>query len=196
MLESYEGRLQQLNEKDEYGVVTSLGTELSEVRTLLSQSAEVRKTLCSSLRNEKYPVADELRDKSFRHALCGAVMQAMLTDTEREAAGGGKTVKGCPDWNRVLNGLFPKAELDKACRKPYESHNLPVLQRLLATVENARLMAAYGMEEAYVSDLVRTIHSHSDLHRYQSALARNKKMSEQYQLKFDVDGLVFSQPES
>ena len=52
-------------------------------------------------------------------------------------------------------------------------------------------MTIYGMSDAWEADLERTVHNHSDLHRYQSALARNKKMSTQYHLKFDTDGLVF-----
>ena len=194
LMESYENRLAKLKDKTEYEAVTSIGEDLGEMHSMLHRAAEVRKTLCTSLRSARFPVQEELRDKSFRHALCASAMQAMLTDTEREVAatdGTGKE-KGCPDWTKVLNSLFPKAELDNAIKKPYAEANLPVLQRLLALVENARMMSVYGMKDAWAADLVRSIHSHPDLHRYQSALGRNKKMSEQYHLSFDTDGLVFS----
>ena len=188
LIEGFEGRLEKLNGKSEFDALNGTGRELDEIHDLLKDAAPVRKTLCSSLRSAKYPVQEEVRGKSFRHAFCAAAMQAMLTDTERESES--KTGSG-PDWNRVLNSLFPKAELDNATRKPYDPKNLPVLQRLLATVETARIMTVYGMNEAWEADLEKTIHGHSDLHKYQSALARSRKMSQQYNLKFDTDGLVF-----
>ena len=47
------------------------------------------------------------------------------------------------------------------------------------------------MNDAWVADLVRTIHGHANLHKYQSALARNRKMSNKYNLQFGTDGLQF-----
>ena len=193
LIDGFEDRLNRLKDKSEYEAVSSAGRELEDIRNRLQEAAPVRKTLCSSMRSAKYPVLDELKGRSFRHAFCSLTMQAMLTDTEREVSGkdGTEKSKGCPDWTRVLNSLFPKAELDNAVRKPYDPKNLPVLQRLLAAVDCARIMTIYGMSDAWEADLERTVHNHSDLHRYQSALARNKKMSTQYHLKFDTDGLVF-----
>ena len=51
-------------------------------------------------------------------------------------------------------------------------------------------MIVYGVKEDWGKELVRAIHASQDLHRYQNALARNKKMGEQYGLAFDNDGLV------
>ena len=128
----------------------------------------------------------------FRHNLSLEIMQATLTDSSHEVQGKeGQKEGGCPDWKKVLDNLVPQAELDEAIRKPYAANNLGVLQRLLSTVENARIMAAYGMNDAWVADLVRTIHGHTNLHKYQSALARNKKMSNKYNLQFGTDGLQF-----
>ena len=185
LLESYEDRLEQLKEKTEYEAVTGMGSELSEIARLLGNASDVRKTLCSSLRNINWPALEELRKKSFRHALCGSMMQAILTDTEH------KDVRGCPDWNKVLNSLFSKAELDKVSRKPYAPNHLCILQRLMATVENVRLMTAYNMDDTWAAELIKAIHGHPDLREYQSALGRNRKQSEQYRLAFDADGLRF-----
>ena len=113
-------------------------------------------------------------------------MRAELTDTARSGE-----EKGCPDWDRVLKSMFTKAELDEATSKPFAKKNLGVLQRLLAAVDTVRLMSAYGMSESWGKDLIRTIHTNQDLHRYQNALAHNKKMCGQLNLEFDNDGLVF-----
>lgn len=193
LITGYQSRLEKLKDMSEYEALTSTGAELKQIRNDLQKAAPVRKKLCSVIRNVKHPVQKDLRDKSERHAFCAAVIQAMFTDTEREvsAQDGNAKVKGCPDWTRVLNGFFPKAELDEAIRKPYDPKNLPVLQRLLSMMDDARLMVIYGMDEAWRLDLEKTVHGHSDLHRYQSALARSRKMSEKYHLKFDTDGLVF-----
>lgn len=192
LIDDYERSLERLKDSNEYQAVTSLGRELQNINTRLTQASEVRKTLCSCLRNVKYPALEEMRGKSFRHALCATIAQAVLTDNERDVvAPDGSSVRGCPDWNKVLNSLFTKAELDAAVRKPYASANLKILQRLLSTVENVRIMTAYGMNEAWLSDLLRCIRAHSDLHQYQAALARNRKKSEQYHLAFDTDGLRF-----
>ena len=192
LIDSYEGRLEKLKNRNEYEAVTTLGAEIKAINDLLKRAPEVRKTLCSSLRTVRYPVQDDIREMDFRHALCVETMQATLTDTSREVTGkDGQKADGCPDWKKVLDNLFPQAKLDEAIRKPYATKNLTVLQRLLSTVENARIMAAYGMEDAWVTDLIKNIHGHSNLHKYQSALARNKKMKEAYNLQFDADGLVF-----
>ena len=192
LLESYEGRLEKLKNRNEYEAVTTLGTELKEINNLLNRASDVRKTLCSSLRTVRYPVQEEIREMDFRHNLSVEIMQATLTDSSHEVQGKeGQKEGGCPDWKKVLDNLFPQAELDEAIRKPYAANNLGVLQRLLSTVENARIMAAYGMNDAWVADLVRTIHGHANLHKYQSALARNRKMSNKYNLQFGTDGLQF-----
>ena len=191
LIESYEERLEKLAGESEYEVITSIGGELEEVNILLGRAKDVRKVLCSSLRNVEWPAIEELKKKSLRHELCAAMMQAVLTDNEREVSEGDRKSKGCPDWNRVLNSLFTKAELDESARKPYTSERLPTLQRLLSIGENIRVMKAYGMDDVWASDFVRTVHSHSDLHHYQSALSRNKKKSEEYHLTFDTDGLQF-----
>ena len=187
LLDGYEAKLEDISGRTEYEAISSMGTDLTWVNSTLDRAREVRKTLCSSLRNVNYPVQKTLRNQSFRHALCAAIMQAELTDAER---GGDPSVKGCPDWDQVLRSMFTKAELDGATRKPYAKEQLPVLQRLLATTDTVRMMIAYGMKEDWGRELVRAIHANQDLHRYQNALARNRKKAEQYGLEFDNEGLV------
>lgn len=187
LLDGYEGKLEDISGRSEYEAISAMGDELTWVTSRLDRAREVRKTLCSSLRNMNYPVQKTLRGQSFRHAVCAAMMQAELTDAERS---GDASLKGCPDWDQVLKTLFTKAELDEAARKPYAKENLPVLQRLLATTDTVRMMIVYGVKEDWGKELVRAIHASQDLHRYQNALARNKKMGEQYGLAFDNDGLV------
>ncbi len=189
LLDGYENRLEDISGRTEYEAVSGMSEELSWVNARLNPAKEVRKTLCSSLRNVNYPVLKKLRGQSFRHALCAALMQAELTDAER---GGDPSVNGCPDWDQVLRMMFSKAELDNAANKPFARENLPVLQRLLATADTVRMMIVYGMREEWGKELVRAIHASQDLHRYQNALARNKKMCELYNLEFDNDGLVIS----
>ena len=191
MIESFENRLDRLNEQNEYEVITNIGSEMNDINLMLDGAKEVRKVLCSSLRNVEWPALEELKNKSFRHEICASMMQAILTDNEREVTDGDNKSKGCPDWNCVLNNLFTKAELDEATRKPYAPEHLQTLQRLLSLGENVRLMKAYGMDEVWASDFVKTVHSHSDLHTYQSALGRNKKKSDEYQLVLNTDGLKF-----
>ena len=191
LMDRYEERLDAMREMNEYEIITSIGSELNEVNMLLTRAKDVRKVLCSSMRNVEWPALEEMKGKSFRHELCAATMQAVLTDTEREVSEGEKKTRGCPDWNRVLNTLFTKAELDEAIRKPYAPDHLQTLQRLLSAGENVRVMKAYGMDDVWAADFVKSVHSHSDLHSYQSALGRNKKKSEEYHLLFDSDGLQF-----
>ena len=188
LLDGYEGRLTGISERTEYEAISGMSSDLQWINGKLDRASDVRKTLCSSLRNVNYPIQKDLRKKSFRHAMCEMVMQAELTDTGRTDS---PEMKGCPDWDRVLKSMFTKAELDEATKKPFAEKNLNVLQRLLAAVDTVRMMSAYGMNEAWGKELVRTIHTNQDLHRYQNALARNKKMCAQYNLEFDNDGLVF-----
>ena len=136
------------------------------------------------LRNISAPAQKQLREQSFRHALCAAILQASLTDQEG-------TVPGCPDWNQVLNSLFTHAELENAARKPYAKANLPVLQRMLTMVENERLMTHYQMAQAYLDALVKTLHKNADWRAYQTSLARTRTMCELYRLQFTADGLDF-----
>ena len=192
LLEGYEGRLDKLSEASEYEAVTGMGNQLSEINGKLDRAYEVRKTLCSAIRNVNWPEQKKLESRSFRHRICSAVLQASLTDEAKSVTNELGTTKGCPDWNKVLSSLFPRAELDEASKKPYAKKNLPVLQRFLSTLETARVMSAYGMNTSWAEELLKTIHSNADLHRYQSALARNKKMSERYNLSFNADGLQFN----
>ncbi len=186
LLDGYEGKLTELSERSEYELISGMSGDLQWINGKLDRAADVRKVLCSSLRNVDYPIRKTLQQKSFRHALSEAIMRAELTDTARSGE-----EKGCPDWDRVLKSMFTKAELDEATSKPFAKKNLGVLQRLLAAVDTVRLMSAYGMSESWGKDLIRTIHTNQDLHRYQNALAHNKKMCGQLNLEFDNDGLVF-----
>ena len=189
LIDGWEGRLEGLARKTEYEAASGMGGELREVSLMLEQAGVVRKNLCSCMRNVTWPAQDELKEKSMRHAMCGAMLQAELTDSPRPEGG---ELAGCPDWTKVLNSMFTRAELDEAVKKPYASRNLPVLQKLLSVAENARIMTEYGMSRAWAEDLIKNIHSSSLLRKYQTALARNRKMSEKYLLKFDSSGLIFS----
>ena len=189
LIDRYSRDFAELQEMDEHTAVTSMGSTLGEYSRLLERSTDIRKKLCSVLAN-RHPDREEMQKLSFRHMLCSEIMQAELTETSRTAGGEGKGERSGPDWNRVLNSLFTKQEMEMAVKKPYAQANLPVLQRLLSLLENVRMMKEYGLKSSWVDDLVRTIHGDSTFHAYQSALAKNRKMSGRYQLEFDTDGLV------
>ena len=193
LIDRYPQMLAELGEKTEYEAVTGMEGTLRSINDLLNQAGDVRKKLCSTLRGAHEDEEKRVREKSFRHALCAAMMRATLTGEERRLSGERRRGKGCPDWTQVLETLFGnRQEMDSAIRKPYAEANLGVLQKLRATVENVRIMAAYGLDESWAEDLVRTIHNDPSLHRYESALARNRKMSARYQLSFHEDGLMFN----
>lgn len=188
LIDGYEGILTRISERSEYGAITEMGNELRDMNNTLDRASDVRKTLCSSLRSVNYPAQKKLREQSFRHALCGTIIQAALTESGTGSHGG---KKGCPDWNYVINSLFTRAELDDATKKPYAKGHVRVLQRLLAMVENVKLMSAYGMDPEWTEELIKVIHTNPVMHSYQNALARNRKMSEMYQLNMTGDGLSF-----
>ena len=170
-----------------------MGRVLGQINDILIRAGDTRKKLCITMRDMTWPGENKAKGKSFRHGLCVEMMRGVLTDSERTGVGRGRSGRGCPDWHRVLNNLFSnKAELDEAIHKPYAEENLGILQRLLATVNNIHLMTAYGLDSAWEEDLILAIHQENDLKRYQSALARNRKMSDFYQMRFDGDGMVFS----
>ncbi len=191
LIEGYGNRMRKLSEASEYEAVTNMGKQLSEINSMLDRAGEVRKTLCTAIRNENWPEIRQTEQKSFRHMLCSRVIQATLTDETKTVTTEMGSSKGCPEWSRILSSLFSRAELDEATRKPYAKKMLPTLRKLLSTLETVRVMTGYGMNPDWGEELVRAIHSNSELHRYQSALARNRKMCERYQLSFDTDGLVY-----
>lgn len=191
LIDGYSGRLQKLAEASEYEAVTEMGKELSDINFRLDRAGEVRKTLCTALRNENWPEMKQIEGKSFRHMLCGQILQATLTDEAKTVTTELGSSKGCPEWNKVLGTLFPRSELDEAVKKPFAKKNLPTLQKFLSTLETVRTMSGYGMDPSWGDDLLKAIHGNSELHRYQSALARNKKMCERYDLDFDTDGIRF-----
>ena len=191
LMEGYGGRLKRLGEASEYDAIANMGAQLSEINTGLERASDVRKTLCSAIRNENWPELKQTAGKSFRHMLCTQILQATLTDEAKTVTNALGSSKGCPEWNRVLENLFPRSELDPAIKKPYAKKNLPVLRKFLSTLETVRLISDYGMNPSWGEELLKTIHSSTELHRYQSALARNKKMSERYNLSFDTDGIQF-----
>ncbi len=191
LIEGYGNRMRKLSETTEYEAVTDMGKQLSEINFMLDRAGEVRKTLCTAIRNENWPEIRQAEQKGFRHMLCSRVIQATLTDEAKTVTTEMGSSKGCPEWGRILGSLFTRAELDDAIRKPYAKKNLPTLRKLLSTLETVRMMTGYGMNPSWGEELVRTIHSNHEMHRYQSALARNRKMCERYQLSFDTDGLVY-----
>ena len=191
LIETTEKSFDELKKADEIGAVAAVGGAASEFDRLLAGASEVRKKLCSVLA-EQAPDLAEMRKISFRHALCSEVIKAELTDDSGADQAGGKNETGGPEWIQLLHHLFSKQELMTAAKKPYDAENLPVLQRLLAVLENVRMMKAYGLKDEWADQLVKTIHSDHDFHAYQSALGRNRKKCEQYQLEFDSDGLVFN----
>lgn len=193
LLDEYGNMLETLAEKTEYDALADMGRVLGQINDLLIRAGDTRKKLCITMRDMTWPGENKAKGKSFRHGLCVEMMRGVLTDSERTGVGRGRSGRGCPDWHRVLNNLFSnKAELDEAIHKPYAEENLGILQRLLATVNNIHLMTAYGLDSAWEEDLILAIHQENDLKRYQSALARNRKMSDFYQMRFDGDGMVFS----
>ena len=191
LLEGYSDRLQRLSESSEYEAVTNMERLLSDINIKLDRAAEVRKTLCSAIRNEKWPEMKQIEEKSFRHMLCGLILQATLTDEPKVVRSEFGNSKGCPEWNKILGSLFPRSELDEAIRKPFAKKNLPTLRKFLSTLETVRIMSGYGVNPSWGEELLKAIHSNSELHRYQSALARDKKMCEYYNLSFDTDGIQF-----
>ena len=191
LMESYGDRLKKLGEASEYEAVANMERQLSEINTKLDRASEVRKTVCSAIRNENWPEMKQIEKKGFRHMLCAQILQATLTDEAKTVSTPMGSSKGCPEWNKVLGSLFPRSELDEAIGKPFAKKNLPVLQKLLSTLETVRLMSGYGMNPSWGEELLKTIHGNAELHRYQSALARNKKMCERYNLSFDTDGIQF-----
>lgn len=191
LMDSYGERLQKMADASEYEVVTNMDKQLSEINTSLDRASDVRKTLCTALRNESWPEMKQVEGKSFRHLLCAQILQATLTDEAKTVTTELGSSKGCPEWSKVLGCLFPRSELDEATKKPFAKKNLPTLQKFLSTLETVRTMSGYGMDPSWGDDLLKTIHGSSELHRYQSALARNKKMCERYNLAFDTDGIRF-----
>ena len=183
--------MQKLSEASEYEAVTGLGGQLSEINVKLDQAAEVRKTLCTAIRNENWAEMKQIEKKDFRHMLCLQILQAVLTDDAKTVTTESGSSKGCPEWSKVLGKLFSRAELDEASKKPYSKKNMPTLQKFLSILEAVRLMSGYGMNPVWGEELLKTVHSNSELHRYQSALARNRKMCEYYNLSFDTDGIQF-----
>ena len=188
LIEQYEDSFTKLKNMDERDAITNIGTTVSEFNRLLEGASDVRRKLCTALAN-RHPSKEEMHRISFRHALCSEIIQAELTETPKAVSSDGREEKGCPDWNRVIENLFTKQELDLAIKKPFAPSNLSVLQRLLALTENVRIMKEYGLKSAWADELIRVIHGNSALHAYQSALAKNRKMCEKYQLQFDTDGL-------
>ena len=188
LIERAKERFNDVESADETGAIASVGDTVNEFDRLLTGAADVRKKLCAVLA-EQVPSTQDMRKISFRHALCSEVMKAELA--ARSGEKGGREDSSGPDWSRVLHHLFSKQEIEKATKKPYDPGNFPVLQRMLAVLENVRLMKAYGLRDNWANELVQTLHSDHDFHAYQSALARNRKKCEQYQLMFDSDGLVF-----
>ena len=191
LIEGYGNRMRKLSEASEYEAVTNMGKQLSEINSMLDRAGEVRKTLCTAIRNENWPEIRQAEQKSFRHMLCSRVIQATLTDETKTVMTEMGSSNGCPEWSRILGSLFTHAELDEATRKPYAKKSLPTLRKLLSTLETVRMMTNYEMDPSWGEELVRMIHSNSELHRYQSALARNREMCERYQLSFDTDGLEY-----
>lgn len=193
LLDEYGKMTEDLAQKSEYDAVADMELTLRRINDLLARSGEVRRKLCATMKEISWPGEEKAKARSFRHALCAEMMRGVLTEKERSGVGKERNGKGCPDWDSVLNRLFGnRAEMDAAVRKPYADTNLKVLQRLLATAESVRMMVDYGIDPSWEEDLVRAIHENQDLRKYQSALARNRKMSDLYQLRFDGDGLVFS----
>ena len=191
LMEGYGERLKKLGEASEYEAITNMEKQLSDINIRLDRASEVRKTLCSAIRNENWPELKQIEGKSFRHMLCAQILQATLTDEAKTVTTEMGSSKGCPEWNKVLASLFPRSELDPAIKKPFAKKNLPVLRKFLSTLETVRLMSGYGMNPSWGEDLLKTIHGDSNLHRYQSALARNRKMCERYNLSFDTDGIQY-----
>ena len=188
LIDRYDRSFEDLQEMDERDAVTNIGNTAREFNRLLEGASDVRKKLCSVLAN-RHPAWEDMQKISFRHMLCAIIMQAELTDNPKTVTYEGREEKGCPDWNRVLGELFTKQELDQAVKKPYAPSNMPVLQRMLSVIENIRIMKEYGLKDAWAEEFVRVIHGDSSFHAYQSALAKNRKMCEKYQLDFDADGL-------
>ena len=184
LMDEYGGLFETLNRQTEYEAIASMGQVLHRMHVQLIRATEVRRTLCSALLSAQWPVQQQLRERSFRHALCSLTLQAALTAEEPHTP-------GCPDWHRVLASLFSRAELEEAAHKPYARRNLRVLQRLLATVENVRLMTEYGLDSRWLQALLHAVHAVPELRRYQAALARGRKKAERYQLRFSADGLLF-----
>lgn len=187
-IERYENGFAELQAMDEQGAVTNIGRMTGELSRLLEGASDVRRKLCTALVN-KHPSREEMQKISFRHALCAEIMQAELTESPRTVSSEGREEKGCPDWNKVLARMFTKQEMEPAIKKPFDPSNLPILQRMLSVTENVRIMKEYGLKNAWAEELVHVIHSDSLFHAYQSALAKNRKMCERYQLEFDSDGL-------
>ena len=183
--DGYEQRLNRMAEGTEYEAIANAGSEMNGIGRQLQRAEAVRKTLCSCLRNTHYAAQNQLQTKSFRHALCGSMIRAMLTDS-------GDAVDGGPDWHMVLNAMFQRAEIEEATRSPYKSSHLPVLQKLLALVENVKLMEKYGMNPEWTRQLIKTIHTDTALHSYQNALGRNKKMKDLYLLDITGEGIQFT----
>ena len=192
LLDEYGEMLEELAGKTEYEAIADAERMIHRVNDLLGRTGNARKKLCERMKEATWAAENKAKARSFRHTLCAEMMRGVLLENERQGVGAKKTGKGCPDWDRVLSYIFPnRAEMEEAARKPYSEKNLPVLQKLLATVENVRLMVDYGLDEAWEEDLIRAIHDLPELRRYQSALAGNQKMREFYQLQFDGNGLVF-----
>ncbi len=181
LIDGYEGRLERLAEMTEYDAVNSIGVQLTEVNSLLSRAQAVRKKLCDSLKATNFPAMKTLQARSFRHALCAAIMKENLSGDGREG----------PNWTEIIKHLFSRAELEKAVKNPYKKENLPILQKLLALTDSVRLMKEYGMNASWMDALISTVHSDSLLRSYQNALGRNKKMKELYRLEITGEGIRF-----
>ena len=192
LLDEYGRMMEELAGKTEYEAIADAERTIHRENNLLVRTGNVRKKLCERMREVRWPAEEKAKSRSFRHALCAEMMRGVLLEKERQNVGAKRTGKGCPDWDQVLNNLFSdRARMEEATRKPYAEKNLSVLQKLLALVENVRVMVAYGLDETWEEDLIRAIHENPELRRYQSALAGNRKMRELYQLRFDGNDIVF-----
>lgn len=194
LIDEAEKRFRDLKELNELEAVSSVGETANEFDRLLSGASDVRKKLCSVL-TELYPSPNEMKKISSRHELCAEILEAELSENRGSGNPSAKDSNQGLNWTQVLHRLFSKQELETATKKPYDPKHLPVLQRLLSVIESVRLMKAYGLRDSWAEDLIKTVHSDRDFHAYQSALARNKKKSELFQLEFDSDGLVFNMNE-
>jgi len=122
-------------------------------------------------------------------------MKSYFTESGSGGTGNKEMIWG-PNWAQVIHRMFTKQEIELARKKPFATNNLPVLQRLLAIIECVKVMTEYGFRMSWAENLVKFIHNDPDLHTYQSALARDRKKCELYQLNFDSDGLVIKMENS
>lgn len=194
LINLYEEDLDSLTNMGEYQAVSGLENMADGLQELLTRAEPVRKNLCNALAAQQFPTLDELKKKSFRHALCGIILQTVATGGISKTQTGGSETNSLNgmDWSHVLKNLFSANELTQAGKAPFKKDNLRVLQRLLATVENVRLMDINGLNADWVKELINTINTDEIIHKYLTAVRRNTKECRKYDLTFDDNGLVFA----